>query len=1051
MRKHFLLLFLLTLLPFTGFAANLSEGTLLVPNLPYGTNAATHFAMEGFKLTVGGVEIAKEGYEIEGYYATLGGEKIADPTTLSVRDAVYYVTVKAKSTSDNTGTVTGSFQVVGRPVTITFTGVNKTYGYQNDEDYTNDAALITYTLKQGDTTYEPFSDTEATAAAGQAFVETLGLTVGREDATNYNVKYTTGANPTVTGYAFTFEAENDNYAVTRAENNATLFTITPKGLTNADAANITFTAGTHVYNGNKQTGTFANAEGYDFTYDVTWYSDANLNTAVASPKEVGTYYAKLTGKGNYSGSISYDADDEDDGLDEWSFNITRRPVTIEIVDGTKVYDGKVIDLSTVTINYNNIAPADAVAATTNFGGAVAVGYPESEAGDKKSVKWTEETTPSVTSYALVLTTTGNAFTNSVLYKNYGIETNNGVEAITLANITGKYTITQRPVTFKANTVTINYGDNKPANPAVSIGDASKAADVEGDAMKTVLYVAPTGDNAANEGIVVIGENSDLTSFSVNDFKLTLANKLGNYNWNVAPADTYNGAVTLAKGATAASYSAISKNYDITYQAGAVKVNGLAIRANVNIKTVEYGDEVSDATFSYSTVPANLQLGGTVTYKIYEIEEDETTGDFNKGAEMTSADILPVGTYWVEIDKDQVEAPTNYTLGDFNPGYLVVKQKALTVNVPLLTLNVNDTETTLNEYISPKTLETGVNNETISFVYSFNTEGANAVSTENVMDGETVVDKKVTSDAGSYANGIKGALITENETGYMEANENYIVTFTFGGLKLENADALVLNQADPNLDAKIDAAATACAATAGTKYDITFSSRTLTAGNWYTMVLPFDIRTADLVASLKALNADVGENPGENDYHTVYAIVNTFNSEASSKKKISFTLEMSQIEANEPFMIKTSETIDLANAKFGKQVIEYAETPASEADADGDQFIGTYTAKSIIMKDGINYGWYDSDGQKRWRQPETTAHPMLPMEAYLKYAEGTFHAPVITFEDLNENGTTSIVTFNADSKSFVAVDGWYTLNGVKLQGAPTEKGIYINNGKKIVIK
>lgn len=31
------------------------------------------------------------------------------------------------------------------------------------------------------------------------------------------------------------------------------------------------------------------------------------------------------------------------------------------------------------------------------------------------------------------------------------------------------------------------------------------------------------------------------------------------------------------------------------------------------------------------------------------------------------------------------------------------------------------------------------------------------------------------------------------------------------------------------------------------------------------------------------------------------------------------------------------------------------------------------------------------------------------------------------------------------------DAWYTLNGVKLNGQPTEKGIYVNNGKKVVIK
>ena len=31
------------------------------------------------------------------------------------------------------------------------------------------------------------------------------------------------------------------------------------------------------------------------------------------------------------------------------------------------------------------------------------------------------------------------------------------------------------------------------------------------------------------------------------------------------------------------------------------------------------------------------------------------------------------------------------------------------------------------------------------------------------------------------------------------------------------------------------------------------------------------------------------------------------------------------------------------------------------------------------------------------------------------------------------------------------DGWYTINGVKLNGKPTEKGIYIFNGKKVVVK
>ena len=31
------------------------------------------------------------------------------------------------------------------------------------------------------------------------------------------------------------------------------------------------------------------------------------------------------------------------------------------------------------------------------------------------------------------------------------------------------------------------------------------------------------------------------------------------------------------------------------------------------------------------------------------------------------------------------------------------------------------------------------------------------------------------------------------------------------------------------------------------------------------------------------------------------------------------------------------------------------------------------------------------------------------------------------------------------------EAWYTLDGVRLSGKPTKKGIYINNGKKVAIK
>ena len=72
-----------------------------------------------------------------------------------------------------------------------------------------------------------------------------------------------------------------------------------------------------------------------------------------------------------------------------------------------------------------------------------------------------------------------------------------------------------------------------------------------------------------------------------------------------------------------------------------------------------------------------------------------------------------------------------------------------------------------------------------------------------------------------------------------------------------------------------------------------------------------------------------------------------------------------------------------------------------------------------------------------------------MRAYITAKEGVSAAPNIFVEE-PDGSTTAITCISADGKA-VTADGWYTLNGVKLNAAPTEKGVYIQNGKKVVIK
>ena len=66
----------------------------------------------------------------------------------------------------------------------------------------------------------------------------------------------------------------------------------------------------------------------------------------------------------------------------------------------------------------------------------------------------------------------------------------------------------------------------------------------------------------------------------------------------------------------------------------------------------------------------------------------------------------------------------------------------------------------------------------------------------------------------------------------------------------------------------------------------------------------------------------------------------------------------------------------------------------------------------------------------------------------KYGETPVYAPEMYFFD-GESDVTGITTTNFTN--YTNSDAWYTLDGRKLDGKPAAKGIYMNGGKKVVIK
>ena len=272
------------------------------------------------------------------------------------------------------------------------------------------------------------------------------------------------------------------------------------------------------------------------------------------------------------------------------------------------------------------------------------------------------------------------------------------------------------------------------------------------------------------------------------------------------------------------------------------------------------------------------------------------------------------------------------------------------------------------------------------------------------------------------------------------NDNYDFTLVEGTLAIDGADDIELIRV-----AKADIASATVASTIESyngqpvnvtiKYNDAEAYNTLKANRWYTMVLPFE-------TDAKMISDAFG-----------YAIVDTMRKGNLDVNRTYFDLVMSKkkIAANTPFLLKVWDDIDMASTGVqfnGVTIVNPANEDALTARDDaGNRFIGSYTGIDNLGAAGNDNLWWYSLANGELAHPSATAY-LRQLSAYI-VTVGDSKAHEFIIEEFG-GGTTSIRGINVDSQN-VSSEGWYNLNGVKLQNAPTEKGIYIQNGKKIVIK
>ena len=223
------------------------------------------------------------------------------------------------------------------------------------------------------------------------------------------------------------------------------------------------------------------------------------------------------------------------------------------------------------------------------------------------------------------------------------------------------------------------------------------------------------------------------------------------------------------------------------------------------------------------------------------------------------------------------------------------------------------------------------------------------------------------------------------------------------------------------------------------YTVTLDGRTLYKdGAWNTLTLPFEVSTSNGPLSgdnVKAMVLD-GDDSGL----------------SGTTLTLNFNEAPATIPAGTPFIVKwdkptgydeAPEDFNLASPVFTGVTVS-SKTPTS-VNFTGGSFRGTYGPVTLNGGDKSNL-YLGSNNTLHW---PSTDKDINAFRAYFHVDGGSVSAIKLYFGD---DETTSLSEeLRVKSEEFATATEWYTLSGVRLNAKPTQKGVYIVNGKKRVIK
>ena len=261
---------------------------------------------------------------------------------------------------------------------------------------------------------------------------------------------------------------------------------------------------------------------------------------------------------------------------------------------------------------------------------------------------------------------------------------------------------------------------------------------------------------------------------------------------------------------------------------------------------------------------------------------------------------------------------------------------------------------------------------------------------------------------------------------------------------ETGSSLILYNGVDNSDAISTAAG-------GTR-NVTLQNRTLYKdSNWNTLCLPFDLTISGSI--LDGDNVDVRTLSSSSfDNGTLTLNFTPASGEGS----------VTSITAGTPYIIKWTSGGNIVNPTFNGVTISSTAAATETSTSTYVDFVGTYSP-ALIYESRDKHNLYLGTGNDIY-YPTRPDFTMKSCRAYFKLKNGlkagtpsaTVRAFVLNFGDGDASGiiTTDFTNYTNNT------DTWYTIDGRKLDGKPTQRGIYIrstsnmhgkSNGQKVVIK